>query len=171
MMNLHEWTPFSAFIYIHMGPFSICVVWCLETGSHSVAQAGFEVPASASGALGFHFAYIFLLLASQNLQKVVHSVGGWPFCPLVTGPAVFLLCVEMSHLPRFSLAGILCPGFLGRVCEDLLRNGWLRVPISSPLGCHYIPVEGISDFTGPGGSIYHIHLISCSRRLQFLLSI
>lgn len=52
------------FIYI---PFSICVAWCLETGSHSVAQAGFEVPASASGALGFHFAYIFLLLASQNL--------------------------------------------------------------------------------------------------------
>lgn len=75
MMNLHEWTLFSTFIYIHVVHSLSASFWCLETGSHSVAQAGFEVTASASGALGFHFAYTFLLLASQNLQKVVHSVG------------------------------------------------------------------------------------------------
>lgn len=35
----------------------------------------------------------------------------------------FLLCVEMSSLLPFSLAGVLCPGIFPGICKDLLRDG------------------------------------------------
>lgn len=84
-------------------------------------------PASASRVLWFHSAHPFLLLVSQMLQKVLHCLGSWPLlCGYRASCFPRFVHAEMSRWLPFSQAGILCPGILGCICKDLLRDGWLR---------------------------------------------
>lgn len=61
-------------------------------------------------------------------------------------PSGYRTCSLPALCGNVSFASVLSgwntvSGFLGCICEDLLRNGWLRVPISGPLGCHYIQLR------------------------------